>query len=115
MTNLSTIDIQSPAAKSFYREVRDFALRTKPWQTANFYFTKPDEAYDLTLVSERVYGNRNEFLTVMAAAGLDSVDMPLPQKRLVLPTASQLQQIKQRTGFESQAAYRENGAPVWST
>jgi hypothetical protein len=106
-------DINSQSAKNFYREIREFAERTKGWQTAIFYEVKPDERWDLTLVSERVYGNRHEFLAVMAAAGMDTVDQPLSQKRLTLPTLSQLYTIKRRTGFESQSDLREDFKPVW--
>ena len=104
------------AAKAFYREVRKFAESTKPWDTgAVFYETKPDEMYDLSLVSQRAYGRRDESMAVMAAAGLDMMDQPLLQKRIVLPSEGQLISIKRRTGFESQAMYRANFAPTWGT
>lgn len=108
------IDKDPRAAKSFYREVLKFAETTKPWQPHISYETKPDEMWDLSLVSQRVYGRRDEFLAIMAAAELDTVDQPLPQKRLTLPTEGQLYAIKRRTGFESIAAYREGFAPIWS-
>lgn len=108
------IDHDTRAAKSFYREVRTFAERTQPWQSAIFYEVKPDERLDVTLVSQRVYGRRDEFLAVMAAAGLDTVEQPLTQRQLVLPTESQLFEIKRRTGFESQADYREDRKPIWA-
>jgi hypothetical protein len=107
------IDFDTQAARRFYGEVRKFAERTKPWQTAIFYEINPDETWDLTLVSARVYGRRDEYLAVMAAAGIDSVDQPLRQKRLVLPTEAQLYAIKRRTGFESIAELREDYRPVW--
>ena len=110
------IDQDTRAAKSFYREVRKFAESAKPWDgTAIFYETKPDEALDLTLVSQRVYGRRDEFLAGMAAAGLDTVDQPLPQKRIVLPSEGLLIAIKRRVGFESIADLREAGAPIWAS
>ena len=110
------LDQDTRSAKSFYREVRKFAESVKPWDTtAIFYETKPDEMYDLTLVSQRVYGRRDEFLAVMAAAGLDTVDQPLPQKRIVLPNEGQLIAIKRRVGFESIADLREAGAPIWAS
>lgn len=108
------IDKDSAAAKNFYKEVRNFAEKTKPWQQAIFYEVKPDEVYDLTLVSKRVYGRRDEYLAVMAAAGLDMVDQPLTQRRITLPTEAQLYAIKRRTGFESIADRREDFAPAWA-
>lgn len=108
------IDKDTRAAAAFYRAVRKFSVSAKPWATdAVFYEVKPDEEYDPTLISRRVYGRRDEFLAVMAAAGIDQVDQPIKQKRIVLPSEGGLYQIKRRTGFESIADYRENGAPVW--
>lgn len=106
-------DVDSQAAKDFYREVRLFSERTKGWQVAIFHEVLPDEAWDATLVSRRVYGRRDEFLAVMAAAGIDGVDQPLPMRTLVLPTEAQLYVIKRKTGFESVYDYREDGKPVW--
>jgi hypothetical protein len=109
------IEKDTRAAKSFYGEVRRFAEGAKPWDTtAIFYETKPDEVFDLTLVSRRVYGRPDEFLAVMAAAGLDAFDQPLPQKRIVLPSEGRLYAIKRRTGFESIPGYREDFAPTWA-
>jgi hypothetical protein len=108
------VDIQSPAAKSFYKAIRDFALRTRTYEPAIRYFTKPDERRDLSLVSQRVYGRRDEFVAVMAAAGLDSLEEPLPERLLTLPDEATLRDIKRRTGFESRAAYREEFKPVWA-
>lgn len=98
----------------FYRLVRAFALRTKPWDEALYHDVRPDERYDLTLASRRVYGRSDETLTIMAAAGLDSVDDPLEQIRLTLPSEQQLRRLKRRAGFESQARYRrKDGSPTW--
>jgi hypothetical protein len=108
------IDQDTRAAKSFYRAVRKFSVSAKPWETdAIFYETKPDEEYDPTLISKRAYGRRDEFLAVMAAAGIDQVDQPIRQKRIALPSEGRLYRMKRQTGFESIADYRENGAPVW--
>lgn len=107
------IDKNTVAAKSFYRSVREFSQRTKTWETAIFYQALPDEAWDLTLVSARVYGNRNEFLVIMAAAGLDRADMPLPQMQLILPTPQQLLTMKRKSGFESNPDLRKDFAPTW--
>lgn len=108
-----SIDKNTQAAKDFYREVRRFSEQTKSWQTSIIYEVKPDEAWDLTLVSQRVYGRRDEFLTIMAAAGLDMVDQPLLQQRLVLPNNAQLLAIKRQTGFESIGNYRTDFKPSW--
>ena len=109
------LDKDTRAAKAFYREVRKFAEQAKPWATnAIFYETKPDEAYDLSLVASRVYGTRDEYLAVMAAAGIDTFDQPLQPKRLVLPNYMQLMRIKRATGFESVAGLRDDFAPVWA-
>lgn len=89
------------AASRFYREVRQFALTAPAWEDAVRYFTRPDERWDLTLVAQRVYGSRDEYLAVMAAAGLDRLDQELTERELVLPTADRLALIKKRTGFES--------------
>lgn len=108
------IENNTTAAKNFYKEVRRFSERTKSWQSAIYYEVKPDERCDVTLVSQRVYGRRDEYLAVMAAAGLNTVDQPLLQKKLILPTESQLYAIKRRAGFESISDYRDNFAPVWA-
>ena len=108
-----SIDLDTQAAKNFYRQVREFAERTKPWEKAKFYEVKPDERWNPLLVSYRVYGRWDEYLVVMAAAGLHSVDQPLEQKTIVLPTEEQLYQIKRNCNFESIADYREDYQPVW--
>lgn len=92
---------QHLAANRFYRLVRDFAVQTKDWQTAIRYDTLPDEAWDVTLVSQRVYGNRYDYLAIMAAAGLDRVEQELTVRRLILPTAAQLAAFKRRSGYEA--------------
>jgi len=91
-------------ASRFYREVRKFSVTAPVWEDAIRYFTKPDERWDLTLVADRVYGSRDEYLAVMAAAGLDRLDQELTERELVLPTASRLALIKSRTGFLSTSA-----------
>ena len=109
------IDKDPRAAAAFFREVRRFSERAKPWDTnVIFYDTKPDETYDLSLVSRRVYGRRDEFLAVMACAGLDSFDQPLPQKRIRLPNENELMNIKRRTNFESRATMRDDFSPIWA-
>ena len=88
----------------FYRAVRQFAETAQAWQQAIRYQTLPDERWDLTLVSQRVYGNRDEFLAVMASAGLDRLDNELTERILVLPTREQLERFKEQTGYRSSSA-----------
>lgn len=88
----------------FYRAVRQFAQTAPVWEPSRVvYHTKPDERWDLTLVSQRVYGNRNEAMTVLAAAGLDRYDQELTERELVLPNAQRLAAIKQMTGYSNTA------------
>lgn len=90
----------------FYRAVRQFAVSTPVWGASTRYFTLPDERFDLTLVSQRIYGNRDEWLAVMAAAGLDRIDQELTERELVLPNPDQLQAIKERTGYQKPPVIR---------
>lgn len=108
------IDNDTTAAARFWRRIQDFASHAKVWDSdAIFYQVKPDEKFDLTLISQRVYGNRDEYLAVMAAAGIDSLDQEIKQKKIVLPIPARLNSIKRETGFESNYYLRENFAPVW--
>lgn len=82
----------------FYSLIRKLAQTTPAWATAIRYHTKPDERFDLTLVARRAYGLPSEWRVIMAAAGLQSVDEPLNEQLLVLPTLEQLQRLKRNTG-----------------
>lgn len=96
------------SAKDFYREIRKFAESAQPWNAGVvWYETKPDERFDLSLVSARVYGRRDEFFAVLAAAGLDGFDQPMTERMIALPSEFRLTQIKRATGFESVAALRD--------
>ena len=86
------------SAALLHTKLRQFAQSTPTWATAIRYHTKPDERYDLTLVARRVYGLPDEWPVIMAAAGLQSVDEPLNEQLLVLPTLEQLQRLKRNTG-----------------
>lgn len=55
----------------------------------------------MTLVSRRVYGNRDESLAIMAAAGLDRYEQELTERELILPNAQRLEAIKQMTGYSN--------------
>lgn len=108
-----SIDIDSQAARRFFGLVRRFVARAKTWQVVVLHNVTPQEQHDPTLISQRVYGNRNEYLTVMAAAGTNSFDQPIPQKQLILPTQAQLFKLKRDAGFESDPQYRDSGKPTW--
>jgi hypothetical protein len=82
------------ARNRLFQLVRDFAVQTPVWGTAIRYQTRPDERFDLTLASVRVYGVRTEALVIQAAAGLD-----LSERPLVLPTAEQLHNMKIQAGY----------------
>lgn len=82
-----------------YQLVRDFAVKTPSWGAAIRYQTMPDERYDLTAVSQRVYGSRDEALVIQAAAGLDSPELELSERVLVLPTRAQLDAMKLQAGY----------------
>ena len=109
-----SLDNDSSAAKRLYAAVRVFSARARNWQVVIRHDVTPDEQRDPTLISRRVYGRPDEYLVVMASAGIDSVDQEIPQTQLVLPTEPQLYKIKRDTGFESIAEYRQNGAPTWA-
>lgn len=87
------------AAADFVRRVTNFAQRTPDWAERIVYETKPDERWDVTLVSQRVYRRRGEFLAVMAAAGMDTCEQELTARRLVLPTERQLAELKRLAGL----------------
>lgn len=110
---MSTLDANTQAARVFWRLVRDFVDTVRPWDAAIYHEVKPDERWDATLISRRVYGRRDEFMAVLAAAGIDMVDSPIEQKTIVLPTEGKLRQLKFEAGFESRQAYRDGDKPSW--
>lgn len=101
------IEQNAMACTRLFQLVSDFSRQVKPWQTAIRYYTKPDEIRDITKISQRVYGRRNEYLVIMAAAGLSTIDQPLPEQLLILPTEAQLRNLKLRAGFENDPEKRK--------
>lgn len=87
------------ATSAFVRAVRKFAVQTPDWADAVRYYTKPDERNDITLIAQRVYSDRSQFMVVFAAAGLDTLEQVIPEQLIVLPTFAQLQVIKLNTGY----------------
>ncbi|MFM0432399.1 hypothetical protein PQQ75_25535 [Paraburkholderia aspalathi] len=94
-----SIETNTSAVAIFYQLVRQYALTTPAWAVTQSYQTKPDERWDLTLASRRVYGIPDEFLTIMAAAGLDSVEQEMPEQLLILPDAATLKSFKMQAKF----------------
>ena len=92
-------EVNTSAVAIFYQLVRQYALATPAWAVTQSYQTKPDERWDMTLASRRVYGIPDEFLTIMAAAGLDSVEQEMPEQLLILPDAATLQSFKTQAKF----------------
>lgn len=86
----------------FYREVRLFAV-TEPSYSSRRQVVRtfPSERYDLTMVARRVYGDPEETLAIMAAAGLPTVDSALKEQDLVLPTLEHLRYLKEKSGLSS--------------
>lgn len=106
------MDKDPTAAARFFRAIQ------KHNATGNGVLThdvKPDEIHDITLISERVYGHREEYLAVLASYGASFVVLPIEQKTITLPTPEALIRIKRETGFESMNQLRQDGEPVWLT
>lgn len=99
-------DTSYTAAAQFVRMVRNFAQSQPAWGACVIYETKPDERLNLPLVSFRVYGNFDEALTILAAAGLDSMEQAMSERRLVLPTKAQLKAMKTKCGLVTSAFSR---------
>ena len=79
--------------------VRDFAVQTPAYAEHLRYQTLPDERFDLTLAAYRVYGRRSDALVIQAAAGLDSPELELSERVLVLPTEAQLRAMRITAGY----------------
>lgn len=107
------IEDDTNSASRFFRAVRDFSLSKKPWDSAIHYDIKPDEAFNLPLISFRVYGNYEETIVVQACTGTDIVDIPIPQETFVFPDSDQLHDLKVSTGFESLDEQRDGKKPAW--
>lgn len=110
---MSVLDKNTQAAKVFWKAVQTWAAGVRQWDEAIYYDIKPDEQWDVTLVSQRVYGRRCEYLAVMASAGISYVDSPINQKQIILPSEVQLRKLKFASGFESRHEYRSKGQPTW--
>ena len=94
------------SAAMLFKMVSEFAQLQPDWAEAIRYTTTPDERWDPTLVSERVYGVRDEFLAVMAAAGLDHINTILSERTIVLPTRAQLAAMKAKCGIATRSSER---------
>lgn len=108
------LDQNTQAARVFFKKVANYVKTAKPWDNIMTYEIKPDEYVDATLISRRVYKTSDEFLTVMACAGIDSFDDGFKQGTLILPNLMQLNKLKREAGFESIHGNRRDGKPRWS-
>ena len=93
------------ARNRLFAEVRRFAAETPAWGEALRTYTTPADRFDLTAVSKRAYGRRSESLVVQAAAGLDSPELELTERGLVLPTEAQLRDMKLAAGYAESELY----------
>lgn len=108
------MDNNTTAAKAFYREVRRLCANARPWTSGIVFIdTTPSDRMDISKISERIYGTRHEVLAVMAAAGMNTMNQPLEQQRIAVPTKERLMMLKRQTGFESVPELRRDGEPIW--
>lgn len=114
MGGASMFDQDSAAARRFYGAVRRFSATAKN-NTVGVQFLQvmPPECWDITKLSQRVYGNRHEGLACMAALGIDQANLLTEQRTGAFPTAAKLEQIKRECGYESNPDLRANGKPIW--
>lgn len=63
----------------------DQVIQTGNLNNFIIYDVKPDEQYDPSLISQRIYGNRKHEDVIMVACGVNGVWEPLPIRRIVLP------------------------------
>lgn len=110
----SYLDQNTQSARVFFKLVANYCKTANSWDNVILYDVKPDEAYNAPLISYRVYGNFDEHLTILAAAGIDGYDIEIKQKQLVLPNSTQLRRLKEQAIFESSHKSRRNGKPRWS-
>lgn len=79
--------------------MRKFAQNTRFGTRHIRHDVTEDEKTDLTLVAYRVYGDRNEWLAIQGAAGLDTPENPLLTQTLILPSIEDLQALKRQAGL----------------
>lgn len=111
--SISYLDQNTQSAKNFFKLVSNFSKTAKAWDAVVSYDVKPDERFDPTLISRRVYNTSDEFLVVMACVGISSFDEPIEQRTILLPTKTMVERFKRQTGFESVASNRVNGRARW--
>ena len=93
------------ARNRLFCEVRRFSQETPVWGDALRTYSTMGERFDLTMVSQRMYGKRTETLVIQAAAGLDSPEQEMTERLLVLPTAAQLRAMKLAAGYAETELY----------
>lgn len=83
----------------FLALMRKFAQNTRFGTRHIRHDVTQDERTDLTLVAFRVYGDREEWLAIQGAAGLDTPENPLESQTLILPSVEDLQALKRQAGL----------------
>lgn len=84
----------------FYRELRRFANTEPPYSSnCQVIRTVPTDRYNLSAVALRAFKDPTETRVILAAAGLSTVDSPLKEQDLTLPTVEYLRYLKERCGI----------------
>lgn len=86
----------------YVKALLDFAETTTPANangSALWVNILPGEEYDPFAVSRRVYGTRNESFVILTIAGIQALDVPMEQgKLLCLPSPEKLRQLRSEHG-----------------
>lgn len=105
------------AVAQFVMMVRSFAQRQPVWGDRIDYEVRPGYEFDLIRIATEAYGSdiarRWGWIAVMAAAGMDSVEQPLRPQTIVLPLATQGDEMARACGlitspWERPAGYDAN-------
>lgn len=84
-------------ANSYLNAVRthvDLLVRRSRTDKLVIYDVGTDEAHDPTLISQRVYGNRDDVNVVMLCAGTNRIGERVPVRRIYLPLPASLMMLK---------------------
>lgn len=76
------IDNDTTAAARFWRRIQDFASHAKVWDSDAIFYRLSRMKSCLTLISRGFMVIRDEYLAVMAAAGIELTCQEISKKRL---------------------------------